>query len=175
VLWISVGVFCVLAVLIAVLATSKSASEEQASSPLIGKQAPPITGQSLLGGGRFSLAAQPGKWVLVNFSASWCVPCREEIPQLQAFESDHASSGNAAVVMIAADETDLSNLAAMLRADKATWSAVNDPHAQVDYGLGGLPESYLISPQGTVVAKFDGGVVAAQLNTEINKLSYGTA
>jgi hypothetical protein len=52
---------------------------------------------------------------------------------------------------------------------------VADAAAGVTYGVGPLPESYLVDPQGTVVAKYDGQVVAAQLNAEIAKLSYGTA
>jgi cytochrome c biogenesis protein CcmG/thiol:disulfide interchange protein DsbE len=175
VLWISLSTAAALAVLVAVLATSGPAGQVSAQSPLIGKAAPAVSGPSLSGGGRVALSSFSGKWVLVNFAASWCVPCQEEMPQLAAFESEHAASGNAAIITVAYDETDISSLASYLRSQRATWPAVNDGQAVVDYGVGGLPESYLVDPAGTVVAKYVGGVVAGQLDALIAKLSAGTA
>lgn len=175
VLWSTVGVACVAAVLVAVLATSSPAGQVSAGSPLIGKSAPAISGRSLLGGGPVQLSQLRGKWVLVNFAASWCVPCRQEMPELSAFEADHAGAGNATILTVGYDSTDLSSLASLLKGDKADWPAVDDVSADVSYGVGPLPESYLVDPQGTVVAKYDGGVVATQLNAEIAKLSFGTA
>jgi len=46
--------------------------------------APPLTA-TLLDGSRFSLSAHSGKVVLVNFWASWCAPCREEMPAIDSF------------------------------------------------------------------------------------------
>ncbi len=89
VLWISLGVAVALAVLVTVLATSGSSGQQSARSPLIGKPAPAIKGPSILGGPAVQLSAYTGKWVLVNFAASWCVPCRQETPQLLAFSQDH--------------------------------------------------------------------------------------
>jgi cytochrome c biogenesis protein CcmG, thiol:disulfide interchange protein DsbE len=174
VLWVSLGVAAAVAVLVAVLATSGPADQVSADSPLIGKPAPTISGPNLLGGQPVSLSSYAGKWVLVNFAASWCVPCREEMPQLSAFARDHAASGNAVILTVAYDPTNLSDLAAFLRSQHASWPAVDDGQAVVDYGVGGLPESYLVDPQGTVVAKYEGEVVAAQLNAVIAKLSVGT-
>lgn len=175
VLWSTIGVACVAAVLVAVLATSKPASQVEVGSPLVGKAAPAISGQSLVGTGKVTLSSLHGKWVLVNFAASWCVPCRDEMPQLSAFVGAHASTDNATILTVDYDSADNPGLAALLRGSKADWPAVADAAAGVTYGVGPLPESYLVDPQGTVVAKYDGQVVAAQLNAEIAKLSYGTA
>jgi cytochrome c biogenesis protein CcmG, thiol:disulfide interchange protein DsbE len=175
VLWASLGVAVALAVLLAVLATSGPASQVNASSPLIGKPAPAINGPNLLGGPAVNLYSYAGKWVLVNFAASWCVPCQQEMPQLSAFENQHRASKDAAIVMVAYDPADLSNLVSFLRSKLATWPAVDDGQAVVAYGVGGLPESYLVDPEGTVVAKYDGEVVAAQLDAAITRLSVGTA
>jgi cytochrome c biogenesis protein CcmG/thiol:disulfide interchange protein DsbE len=163
------------AVLLAVLATSGPASQVNANSPLVGKPAPAIGGPNLLGGPAVNLGSYSGKWVLVNFAASWCVPCRQEMPQLSAFESQHTASENAAILMVAYDPADRSNLVSFLRSKRATWPAVDDGQAVVAYGVGGLPESYLVDPQGTVVAKYDGEVVASQLDAAIAKLSGGKA
>ena len=70
------------------------------------------------------------------------------------------------------DEGDVSDLAVLAAVrSHADWPAVDDGQAVVDYGVSGIPESYLVDPAGTVVAKYVGGVVAAQLNGFIAKAS----
>lgn len=169
VLYTTLAVAVVLAVLIAVLAASKPIGHGASSSPLIGRPAPPVAGPSLSGGAQYSLAQFRGKWVLVNFSASWCVPCRQETPQLVRFQNQHARAGDAVILAVSFDPTDRANLAAFLRSSGATWPAVNDPGAEVAYGVEGIPESYLVDPQGTVIAKFTGGVTSAQVDGVIKK------
>jgi len=173
VLWSSLGVAVVFAVLIAVLASSKSVGQETASSPLIGKPAPAITGKVVTGTDQVSLSQFRGEWVLVNFSASWCIPCRQETPQLLAFSRDHAASGTAVVLGVAYDQDDLGNLRAFLESSKAIWPVVNDGQADVDYGVNGIPESFLVDPEGTVVAKYLGGVNAAEINAFMAKAANG--
>ena len=169
VLWSSLGVAVVFSVLIAVLASSKSVGQDSASSPLIGKPAPAIAGKVLTGPEQVSLSQFRGKWVLVNFSASWCIPCRQETPQLLAFSRAHAASGSAVVIGVAYDEEDLGNLRAFLESSGATWPVVDDSQADVTYGVNGIPESYLVDPQGTVVAKYLGGVTEAEIDSFIAK------
>lgn len=169
VLWSSLGVAVVFSVLIAVLASSKSVGQDSASSPLIGKPAPEIAGKVLTGPEQVSLSQFRGKWVLVNFSASWCIPCRQETPQLLAFSRAHAASGSAVVIGVAYDEEDLGNLRAFLESSGATWPVVDDSQADVTYGVNGIPESYLVDPQGTVVAKYLGGVTEAEIDSFIAK------
>jgi cytochrome c biogenesis protein CcmG/thiol:disulfide interchange protein DsbE len=166
-------VACGIAVLVAVLATSGPASQVSERSPLIGKRAPTINGQSLLGAGRVELSSFSGRWVLVNFAASWCFPCRQEMPQLQAFEQQHAQVDNGVILSVAYDEGDVPNLVTYLRSQHASWLAVDDGSAVVNYGVRGIPESYLIDPQGTVVAKYVSGVVASQLDAVMAKASGG--
>lgn len=174
VLWISLAMAVALAVLVTILATSGSATQQTAHSPLIGRAAPAIQGPSILGGPAVALSSLAGKWVLVNFAASWCIPCRQETPQLLAFSQDHRQAGDATILTVAYDEGDVPNLTAFLRSSRSTWPAVNDGQAVVAYGIGGIPESYLVDPSGTVVAKYEGGVVASQLNALITRTSDGT-
>lgn len=164
VLWTSLGVAAVIAVLIAVLASAKPTSSGSNSSPLLGKPAPPVSGTALDGGGSYSLAQLSGQWVLVNFAASWCVPCRQETPQLQTFADQHAAQHTATVLGVAFDPSDVTNLAAYLRSAHTTWPTVDDPSAEVAYGVSQIPQSYLVDPQGTVVAKFFGALTAAQVD-----------
>ena len=171
-LWISLSVAVVLAVLIAVLASSNPAGQG-VSSPLVGKPAPPISGQALGGTGQVSLAQFKGQWVLVNFAASWCVPCRQEMPQLQTFAQNGASQGDATILTVPYDEGDVSNLAAYLDSQHVTWPKVDDGSAVVSYGVNGIPESYLVDPAGTVVAKYVGGIKAAQVDQFIARAGSG--
>lgn len=173
VLWTSLGVAAVIAVLIAVLAAAKPSSGASHSSPLVGKAAPQVSGPSLNGGGSYSLTQFSGQWVLVNFSASWCVPCREETSQLQSFTAEHATRHDATVLAVAFDPSDVANLASYLRSAHTTWPAVNDPSAEVAYGVSQIPQSYLVDPQGTVVAKFFGALTAAQVDRVISRAGTG--
>ena len=167
VLYTSLGVAVVIAVFIAVLASAKPSTDR--SSPLIGKAAPPVSGRALNGGGSYSLAQYGGKWVVVNFSASWCVPCREETPQLAKFTAEHARAADATVLAVAFDPSDVANLAAYFRQNHVAWPAVDDPSAEVAYGVSQIPQSYLVDPSGTVVAKFFGTLTAAQVDRVIQK------
>ncbi len=171
VLYTAIAVAVVVGVLVAVLASSKPVSQSLGASPLLGKPAPPVAGPGLSGTGYYSLNQFHGKWVLINFSASWCVPCRQETPQLLRFENEHARAGNAVILAVSFDPTDTANLAAFLKSSDATWPAVKDPGAEVAYGVSGIPESYLVAPGGTVVAKFLGGVTASQIDRIIQRAS----
>lgn len=174
VLYTSLTIAVILGVFVAVLASARPSSDGQSSSPLIGKPAPSVSGPALNGGGSYSLSQFGGKWVVVNFSASWCVPCREETPQLQAFTTEHAAAGNAEVLAVAFDPSDVSNLAAYFRSSHATWPAVDDPSAEVAFGVSQIPQSYLVDPSGTVVAKFFGTITAAQVDKIIAKATAST-
>lgn len=173
VLWVSLAAAAALAGLIAVLASAGNANQVEASSPLIGKPAPPVSGTSLTGGPRVSLSEYAGKWVLVNFAASWCIPCRQEMPQLEEFARQHRAAGDAVVLTVAYDEGDAHSLGSLLRASRATWPSVDDGQAVVDYGVGKIPESYLVDPAGTVVAKYFGAVDAARLDALIGRMPSG--
>jgi thiol-disulfide isomerase/thioredoxin len=163
VLWSSVVVAVVLAALLAVIVSAQPSSQVLGKSLLLGKPAPAISGPGL-GGGHYSLAQFKGKWVLVNFMATWCVPCREEIPQLLDFSREHSRDGSAVVLVVAYDPSDVAQLQRYLAAVGARWPAVNDPSAPVLYGVQGLPSSFLVAPSGTVVAYVEGGARAAELD-----------
>lgn len=163
VLWASVGAAAVLAALFAVIVSARPSSQVLGKSQLLGEQAPPISGPGL-SGGHYSLAEFRGKWVLVNFMATWCVPCRQEMPQLLDFSRQHARNASAVVLAVAYDPSNAAELRNYLLAEGATWPAVDDPQAPVSYGISGLPSSFLIAPNGTVVAYVEGGVRASELD-----------
>jgi thiol-disulfide isomerase/thioredoxin len=142
-----------------------------AASPLIGKAAPATSGTSITGKGVTDLAALSGKWVFVNFFASWCGPCQEEMPDLEQFQEEHASAANATVFGVEFDPTDASAAKGFLSGRTATWPAINDPSADLSWGVHDPPESYLVSPSGIVVEKWFGPITAATINTAIAQFS----
>ena len=164
VLWAAVGIGVVTAVLIAVIASAQPSSQVTASSPLLGNNAPPISGPGL-GGGHYSLAEFRDEWVLVNFMATWCGPCQQEMPQLMTFAKQHAASADATVLTVVYDPTNVAQLKAFLKARGARWPAVDDPAASVSYGVTGLPSSFLVAPDGIVYAYVPGEVKASQLDS----------
>jgi cytochrome c biogenesis protein CcmG/thiol:disulfide interchange protein DsbE len=172
-IWLSAGAAVLAAVLIAVLASSGPSDEQLVNSPLLGKPAPELHGSAIVngpvGGGAVQLSTYRGKWVLVNFAASWCVPCAQEMPQLLLFARQHQASGNAAILTVADDPGDIGNLRHFLQERTVRWPAVDDADAPVDWGVGQLPDSYVVDPQGLVVAEVEGQVNAAQLDALIAK------
>ncbi|MGH9062395.1 MAG: TlpA family protein disulfide reductase [Acidimicrobiales bacterium] len=156
----------VVAGLIAVFAISPGANDVAARTPLIGEPAPALSGAAPLGGGPpVKLAALRGKFVLLDFFASWCPPCQAEQPQLDAFASQHEATGDAEVVGIVYDDNTSSALR-FVRRDRVPYPTVADPGGQIalHYGVRDQPTSFLISPDGTILTKIDSQVTARSLD-----------
>src|SRR3954463_12926667 len=123
--WVAVTLGVVLLLFVAVLATRKSAADKQAESPLLGKPAPSISGTGL-DGKDVSLASMQGKWVVVNFLASWCVPCGQEHPELVKFTERHQAAGDATVLGVIFDDTE-PNVRKFFERLGGDWPVVGDP------------------------------------------------
>jgi len=165
---VAAGVVGVLAVLlVAILATRDPSTERQTQSPLLGRIAPPVQGTTL-DGEEFDLDEWRGRWVVVNFFASWCIPCIEEHPELIAFEEAHRESGDAALVSVTYDNRS-DEARRFFEENGGEWPVVDDPENSigVSYGVARVPESFLVSPSGIVVQRLVGGVTAGQLITLI--------
>ncbi|MDQ3304379.1 MAG: TlpA family protein disulfide reductase [Actinomycetota bacterium] len=157
---VTAGLAVVAVLLVAVLARSESSSSRVGESPLLGRPAPGLAGPSVLaGGGDFELASQSGRWVLVNFFATWCVPCQAEHPDLLRFEAAHAEAGDAQVVSVVFSD-DADDVARFFDEKGGSWPVLDDEvgRAALEWGVTGVPESFLVGPDGTVRAKVTGGV-----------------
>ena len=107
----------------------------------------------------WDLDGQRGRWVVVNFFSTTCVPCIREHPELVAFAEAHVAADDVRVVSVAFDDS-ASAVEAFFRRNGGTWPvlAVDTGRIAVDWGVVAVPESYLVTPSGHVAAKVIGGV-----------------
>jgi cytochrome c biogenesis protein CcmG/thiol:disulfide interchange protein DsbE len=132
--------------------------------------APPLTGTTLTGA-PFDLAALRGKVVLVNVWASWCDPCRTELPALAAAQRRWSADG---FVVAGIDFRDNAESADGLLADLGVHGlqSVADPQgaAAVAWGVRGVPETFLVDRSGRVRLWAQGAVDAAWLERRVPPL-----
>ena len=162
--WVALPVLVVMLAFIVVLGTSDPSGSRETASPLLGQVAPPIVGQTI-DGEAYDLTDHRGQYVLVNFFATWCIPCIREHPELVNFERRHGAAGDATVVSVVYDDRS-SKAVDFFAENGGDWPVVTDPDGAVavSYGVSGVPESYLVAPDGTVVTKIVGGVTASSLD-----------
>jgi peroxiredoxin len=106
----------------------------------------------LADGSRFRLSEHRGKTILINFWATWCPPCREEMPALERLYRQHKDHG---LVLVAVSlDADPKVVPPYVRASKLTFPVALDPKAEVGnaYGVRALPSSFVVNRQGTMTA-----------------------
>jgi cytochrome c biogenesis protein CcmG/thiol:disulfide interchange protein DsbE len=125
----------------------------------------------LFDGGAFRLSdvLASGKPVVVNFWASWCVPCAEEARILEAaWRRDREQ-----VMFVGVDVQDVeSDARAFLNKYGVTYpnGAGNSGPISVSYGMRGVPETYFVAPDGHIVRKWNGPLTAAGLDQFLTEL-----
>jgi cytochrome c biogenesis protein CcmG, thiol:disulfide interchange protein DsbE len=97
-----------------------------------------------------------GRLLVLNFWATWCPPCIEEVPSLDQFAKEMAGSG--VVVLGVSVDKDAQAYQAFLSRTKLSFMTARDPEATIsaDYGTFKVPESYIIDSNGKVVQKIIG-------------------
>ncbi len=147
-------------------------------SALLGTKAPALELAALEGSDRPALntAVIAGKLTLVNVFASWCVPCREEHPLLLALSKDPR------ITVVGINYKDRNDNALRFLGELGNpFQAIGvDPNgkAAIDWGVYGIPESYLVAPDGTILFKkvgpFDQASIDTQLIPAIEKALAGS-
>ncbi|EYR64498.1 redoxin [Actinotalea ferrariae CF5-4] len=156
--WIGGLVLAVVVGVGAVLGARLGTDPTLVRSPLIGKPAPAAEWPYLEQDGVLRLADLRGQVVVVNFWASWCVPCRAEHPELVAAADAYADAGVTFVGVNYQDQK--SSAVAFLdelgRGERYEYVVDTGSRGSVDFGVYGVPETFVLDREGTIVAKIMG-------------------
>lgn len=126
-------------------------------------------------GSELDFADYRGKWVVVNYWATWCPPCKEEIPELVLFHENHKES-DAVVVGFNMEEKPPEVLSRFVEENMMTYPVVPMTEEMTLVGnIPGLPTTYLLDPSGRPVAMQVGQVTADMLESYINNNPVETA
>ncbi len=176
ILWATVAVAVVLAALVALLQLGGDGDRIES---VVGEPVPAIRAETVHGE-PFDLDAlvDGRRWVVVNIFATWCPPCVDEHPELVEFARRHETADDAAVVSVVFNEP-ADTVRDFFAEEGGDWPVLTDPDGDiaVDLAVTGVPESFLVSPEGLVVELVRGGVTADGLDATIAAASaalYGT-
>ena len=155
--------------LLSAIRTGKRPAAPAFTLPVIWTNSPtwPPPLQRLLAEPELALRQVRGRPVVLNFWASWCGPCKQEAPRLDAAARAHAGK----VVFLGIDVQDLTSDAhTFLRHHDVRYASLHDNSGATysGYGLTGVPETYWLDAQGRIVAHFAGPVSSAQLEDGIH-------
>ncbi|PSQ73810.1 MAG: TlpA family protein disulfide reductase [Bacteroidetes bacterium QH_1_64_81] len=144
--------------------SSEASSSSASSGPLPGKvrdvEPEPVPDLTLetLDGASIDLAKQDGRVLLVNFWATWCAPCREEIPDLKALHSDLEEDG-LTVIGVALDRKGREVVDPFVDQHEINYPIVVDAEgtAEAEFGpIPGLPTTILVTPDGQITKRVVG-------------------
>jgi len=138
-----------------------------APKPVAGSQEMPALRVPTIDGKTYDLAAHRGKWVVVNFWATWCAPCLKEMPELSALD---AMREHIEVIGLAYEEIDAAAMRDFLKVHPVVYpiAIVDTYNPPVDFDTPrGLPMTYLIAPDGKVAKKILGPVTAKDIEAAI--------
>ena len=159
-----IGVLAIVGLLTYGLVTKGEARVE------VGEEFPDAELPQLDGTGTGSVSDYRGDWVLVNVWASWCNPCREESPTLQSFHEEHRDDGFTLLGIASDDISD--DARAFVEEYELTYPQLHDGPGdrQDDLGMTGLPESFLVDPEGNVALVTPGPVDEEYLTENVEPL-----
>jgi cytochrome c biogenesis protein CcmG, thiol:disulfide interchange protein DsbE len=140
----------------------------------LGDPAPDKELATLDGAGSGTIADYRGSWVLVNFWASWCEPCRSEAPALEAFQRDNGG-GEFTVLGINLDDA-TADAEGFVEEYGLTYPQLRDGDGEDRrdaFGMTGFPESFLVDPEGEVALIRRGPVDETFLSENVEPLISG--
>jgi cytochrome c biogenesis protein CcmG/thiol:disulfide interchange protein DsbE len=156
-------------IVLAVMALFAVGIQIRSAKPVDKGMAPQFT-LPLFGGSTFSLAEQHGKVVVVNFWASWCIPCRQEAPILENTWRKYKDRG---VVFVGVDYVDTDKEAmAFIQEFNVTYP--NGPDIGTEtaraYRIQGVPETYFVGKDGQLYGNHIGPIDQATLSAKIEEV-----
>ena len=155
--------------LVALLAAGFGRDPKLRSESMVGRTAPTFNLEQLEGG-RFSLAEQKGKPVVINFWSTWCQPCKIEHPVLMSAAEAYGPAGVQFVAVLYQD--DAAKARAFLNRSGSHWPTLEDPGGRtaIAYGVAGVPETFFIDKNGVIVRKVSGPVSQPVMVTTLEEM-----
>ncbi len=110
-----------------------------------------------LSGGNVRLSDYRGKWVLLNFWATWCSPCVAEMPSMEEF-SQKFKAKNMVVLAVSVDRGGPEKVKKFVKQYGITFEIFHDPESDASnrYGVSSLPSTFIINPKGDIVSQAQG-------------------
>ena len=157
--------------LIAVLYLNLGHDPKAVDSPLIGRPAPGFALRPVGGGATVALGALRGEPVVLNFWASWCVPCAAEHEVLAA--ASRSYSGRVRFLGVIYEDAEEAVAAALRETGGAAYPSLMDPgdRTAVAYGIYGVPETFFIDSSGTIQDKYVGPLTSRALAERLQRLT----
>ena len=154
-----------------VAASTETTASASTTTADVGQTMPAYT-TDLIDGKKFDIAAERGNVVFINLWATWCAPCRAEIPELQALHQKYASRGFK-VVGISLDDTGVGGVKQFVSQHSMTYPIAYDPEGKIAtiFQSSVLPTSVIVDRSGQIVWKNFGAVSTddAALNAALTK------
>ncbi len=149
---------CVACLLLSITACTKTESPKVSVVAKEKSPAPDISVVSMANGSALKLSDLKGKVVLLNFWATWCPPCREEIPSMMKLNNIMAGKPFQ-MVAVSIDEGGKPAIEAFFKESGFMLPTYLDESgaSSKSYGITGVPESFVIDKQGVLVKKIIGG------------------
>ncbi|HEY6058164.1 MAG TPA: TlpA disulfide reductase family protein [Candidatus Limnocylindrales bacterium] len=146
----------------------------ESSRAAVGSVVPPLVGTTL-DGQPFDLASLRGRPVIVNFWASWCVPCRTEFPLLKASLSAHTAEGLTIVGVLFKD--DAAPAAQFVAQQGAGWPTLLDPNGSFAsaYRVVAPPQTYFVDRAGVLRYRQIGELLSTDLERHLPDILGGPA
>ena len=159
-----------IAALVVVLVLAFRRPPQDIRTGTVGKPAAAFTLQRLDGSGALTVTPTDGKVIVVNFFASWCIPCKEENPVLVRVYERYRASDVVFVGVLYQDSRD-SGLG-YVKDNGVSWPTASDDDGRVafSYGVFGIPETFFIGADGIIAGRHIGPIDETTLINGIETL-----
>ena len=174
--WVALVVAVVAVATGVVFGSRLDADPSLVETPLIGTAVPELELPALEGGAPLRFSDLRGQVVVVNFWASWCVACREEHPALLAVADTYREAGVTFVGIVYQDKKDaaVGFLDEMGRgSDNYRYVTDPDSAAALDFGVFGVPETFIIDRDGVIRGKITGASTFSLLAGAVEEVLAG--